>query len=237
MGKSKHAEIATVRSDGAERHLRLDCVVVVDSENRGWSTSSKEPNSERRSARPLWSVATSDTRRAGVDVSCSMAGPSASLWAVHELSPADRELASWLVDGMPVPGIAQKMGLPASEVHRRVRLLYEKLGVASRPELRSLRSATSITPEIAAALGEVEVRLAALFVDDGVGRVVLEHDYHLPLQLTVSLLTTTDVQRDRLRDLKSLRGVLRSELVDAGLGSGSSEHHRCVGAVSRNRRS
>ncbi|WP_426573831.1 hypothetical protein [Aquihabitans sp. McL0605] len=57
-----------------------------------------------------------------------------------EFSEVEREIVAWLLDELPVPGIAQKMGRSDREIEQRIRVLYSKLGIANRKELRAVPS-------------------------------------------------------------------------------------------------
>ena len=57
---------------------------------------------------------------------------------VADLSRQEHEIAGYLVDEYTVPHISQMTGLTEKQVQGKIRVLFSKLGIADRAELRGL---------------------------------------------------------------------------------------------------
>jgi DNA-binding NarL/FixJ family response regulator len=59
--------------------------------------------------------------------------------AVRELTPAEEAIVELLIDGYPVPAIAQLTGGTTSATEASVRVVLAKVGAADRADLRRRR--------------------------------------------------------------------------------------------------
>jgi len=118
---------------------------------------------------------------------------------------------------MPTPGIAAKMGRPVGEVERQVVDLYRRLGVSNRAELAATWARSSAEPGSTAAIEGARARLVDRFRGDGVIGVDVFHDHRRPAVAEVWLRTTSDADRDRLRQQPNLASTVRAVLGAAGL--------------------